>query len=112
MTSIEEILSSHDICATEDNVKVLETILNNWQTLLSLKEEADFWVHSVAIWGIPEEKRDHETETLQNTNEDLDGCSLYSGDTNADHDNVKDIICQLFYNKDSADTRYTAQHDL
>jgi hypothetical protein len=104
----EPALQSYDIELTKTNIELLQTILRNWDKIKLLKEEADFWVHSVAIWDIPEDSRDFSVGRLCNTNnEDLDGCSLYSGDTQAEHGDMKDLLCQIFHGKDSADKRYS-----
>ena len=109
--SLLAILAEYKIENTDENVKILQTILSKWPDVVELKSEADFWVKNVAIWDIPNEQRNRESETLIMADTDLDGCSLYSGDTNSEHDVVKDLICQLFHDKDSADTRYTRHEE-
>jgi hypothetical protein len=105
------LLLEHGITPDKENLAIFTVLLKNWPQVREMKAEADFWVHSVNIHDVNPEDRNTKTEKLCIPNEeakkfDVDAASLYSGDTECEHDVLSDLICQIFHNKAPADRRY------
>jgi hypothetical protein len=102
-----KLFTEYDVDVTKENLKIMKTILKNWNKLLDVKKEADFWVHAVSCADVEQKHRKEENETIKDCCDDLDGISLYSGDTECEHTDVlKNFVCQLFHDKDTGDRRY------
>ena len=92
----------------EINVALMKKLVGKWGMVLSLSAEADFLAGNVNIHEVDEADRNLVTETLDiPDNPDLDGLSLYSGDTESDHAfSLKKTLCELFRGEEPADERY------
>jgi hypothetical protein len=114
--SLEKIMFyEYGITPSEKNQKIIDKLLRNWRFVEDLERQANFWVNAVSVHQVDEKHRnpDYDTEehVLLPENPDLDGCTLYSGDTESDQENLKDVICKLFHDTVSADLRYEAFQD-
>lgn len=114
MSSIENVLLEFGVLPLAENKNILEKLLKNWRYVEELKKQANFWVRSVDVHDVEEEHRVR-TETGEKVSlpgTDLDNCSVYSGDTESEQENLRDVVCKLFHDTVSANRRYETRDDL
>lgn len=107
---MEKVLSEYGIQNTEENIHILECILKKWQIVRDVKDVADFRVKSVFCKDVDSSQITEEFK-ISSSNPNIDGLSLYSGDTQYENDRLPDLVCRIFHNKDCADTRYKEEYD-
>lgn len=93
------VFKKYNINSSKKNTKILNSILNNWTTIISLKKKSDFFTNYKKYNFVESEPDTSSDELEEKTYNEIEEYQMLK--------NLKDDICVIFNGKNSRDTRIT-----